>query len=675
MLRRLSLIFTVLVIAAMLSSCVNDNDLCEYATPGIVKLRFNLKLGDMGRVTRAGGIWNPSGDIDSGNSFDNAIKLNDDKAKWLHVMIINSAGDLLHLNLDEGFQLIPYEGEYEMTASLDFSDPEVRRKWTPGEYRVMVLANFRDRPNEDKDVHFSKCKDIASLEYALGNTKDYSIDWYNSDKSRNSKNISNIPMWGMTKAHFNFDGISTQMFSIQLLRSVAKVKIQLAPLLKEAGYHIVQAKVDNLNRKLNGFPAGWKDAESTVSVTPTAYDAAFNPKSSSSSDLIVNESSIPKDEKDGDGSLVFYLPEWKASSSKPKVKIETLVADDLGNEETVTLEVSNLSLGQGNYTNNINNVNRNHLYQFTLEKDIQEGELSYKLECWNLDSSAIGWNPDFTFSSKDSESVWGYVSFPSYNSSENKDKPEETASFADYEFTLAGPPGAVWKAFLVENGEEYSGEDKFYDNLHGSISDDTISYKNPANTPNGFFFGVGNDDDNNNKAASTGIARPQAYNIKIGTRLQTTDFDNGEPVTQKDNILALNKAGQYWEKKNAVPTCYLVIKIALDGKNFSEYLKINPAKSSGDFAPLTFPGDETRIEIRNLPIFYNSKKKHDNGRHVKGMDNDPKDKDYADYKAYTWWGYPMGHKDAATANPEPEPEPEPEPTLEPEPDSETTTDP
>ncbi|MDE6019367.1 MAG: hypothetical protein K2G85_11225 [Muribaculaceae bacterium] len=677
------LLFTLLI-GAMLQACVNDfGDCPEQAAPGIVKIRFNLNLGDMGRLTRADGVWNPTGDTSAGNSFDNAIKMNDASAKWLHVMLINSEGDLLHVNLDDGnYQLNPNEGGYDMTATLDFTDPEVRAKWQPGEYRVMVLANFRD-----KDKTIINKTNIDSLYSAINELK---VDWYNNKNGdgnkklvRNNGNIPNIPMWGMTTARFNLDGVSTQVFSIDLLRALAKVKIKFTQKLEEAGYAIKEAKVNQVYKKVYGMPAGWKDAKKTNDLSEY-YDAAFHPESSTRLDNLIADISLPKVESDEDGSFVFYLPEWdaKKENNTTEVKITVTVTDDVGNEETQDLIISNASLGKEHYKNDIHNVNRNHLYQFTLDKDIMEGELSYKLECWNLQESAIGWNPPswkFDWSGGDNEAEYGYVSFPSYNSDEKKYLIEDGTSFADYEFTLSEPKGAVWKAFLVEDGEEYpaGGRITSYTDNENQI---TITYTNAADTPHGFFFGVGNDDKNNQKAASTGVARDKPYNIKVGTRLKTVDFDGKNPKLlsgsdeedPKSCIMELNNAGEYWrDVKNDVPKCYLVIKVAYDGKNFSDYLEINPSNTGVDskkqhYKKYKFAGDATHIEIRYLPLFYKYKSYDDadgsrislqnNAAFVIGKNNS----ESSDYFKYTWWDYPMGHKDVPDgSNPPLDPE-EPE---------------
>lgn len=661
-------------------SCVNDfdDDCNKPSRPGEVKVRFTLKLDNMERsMSRAGGVWNPSGPTEAGSAFDNAIRMNDEKTKWLHVMLIHDDGTLLHLNLDKSFQFNPNEWGYDMTATLDLSSDADREKWQPGtNCRVMVLANFRDKEKEH-DIISKKTIDLLESQI-----KEVVIDWYTTDEtsppSRNSGNIPNIPMWGMTTAKLKLDGYSTEQFTVQLLRSVAKVKIELTERLKIAGYKLVDCSVDNCNKKVYQLPAGWKDASTTIDNVQAKYDAAFRAIASRPKNNLVITAPGFNNEADDDESLVFYLPEWDAKASNKTSTITLWVLDDLGEKKSCSMTIDNDPDGKDNstfYSGHINNVNRNHLYKFTVDKDIAEGELTYKLECWNHVTSAIGWNPpSWSFDANDAEAEYGYVSLPSYSSDDKNDPIENGTSFADYTFKLTEPEGAVWKAFLVENGVEYPADSTF--KVGSGV----------ANTPNGFFFGVGNDDKTNTKAASTGIARDGAYNVKVGTRFNTVDFIDGKPEMLNDSIMKINAATQKWKDRGEVPTCYLIIKIALDGKNFSEVLNINPAKDGKFTKGLKFAGTETHIEIRNLFHVYNLKSKGmnesvkktagdgetkytvyyggGNDNLVKGIHNSSK----GPFKDYVWWGYPMGHKDIPAEQPETPTDPD-------ENETETPTDP
>lgn len=632
--------FLVALFAVIAQSCVNDyDDGCDGIPDGKVTFRFNLNLGDIGHISRADGVWNPSGPSDEGSSFDNTIKMNDKDIKWLHIMLINNAGDLLHLDLDDGYQFNAVEGGYDMTGSLSLDD---LKGWSAGVYRIMVLANFRDKNKDTAHVRDQETLEDFEKFLKIKNTGD-TVNWYNDGNgTRQTSNIPNIPMWGMTTARLNLDGITVQSFSVELLRAIAKVKIELTQKLRDAGYKLVECTTDNWNQKAYFFPDGWQNSSTTSDYSTSYYDVAFHEVKSRKTNLTVNAPGYPS-EHDGDGSIVYYLPEWDAASAGKKANITVYVSDDTGNIESCDMTIDNIpdgSYNEGKYHNNRYNVNRNHLYKFTIDKDIKEGELSYKIECWNLVNSAIGWNPsqaDWTFESTDNEAKCAYVAFPSYPTN-NDDIIEKYTSYADYKFTLTAPEGAVWKAFLVENGVEYTAETRFSENADG-----TIHYDNLANTPDGFFFGVGNDDDGNNKAATTGIARSKAYNIKVGTRLLAVNYpsDDKHPDIDPENpdFVLLNNAGNYWKNKGKVPTCYLVIKIALDGKNFSETLAINPTKDGGNFMPYTFAGDDTRIEIRQLFPFYVSKANHRNDERLMVGTHSTDDI----FSANTWWGYPMGY--------------------------------
>lgn len=651
-----------IVLTMMLGGCVNDYDTCDEPgkLPDEVPVSFVLKLDQLGDLfSRADGdgIWNPDDPGNPGSSFDNKIILSNTNAKetnWLHVMIINNTdGSIAHIDIKES-ELVPISnGYYQVTTKLNTAG----KGWSEGTYRLMVIANFRDRQNESKDAHINKLTTLTELTAAVNSP----VTWFES-KSRAPKYSPTIPMWGVKTFTMNLDGTtSADVGEIKLLRAVAKVKIVLTQKLIDAGYTLVKAKLDEYYSKLMPCPNGWENAAET-NDNSVVYDKSSNPNNGSKkSDSITitapgydNSGSGYYNETDGDGSLVFYLPETSDNKIK-KTTITVTVKNDTGGEETCDMVIDNYPGEETNphYANSRYNVNRNHLYHFTIDKDIEPGKLSYKLECWNYANSAIGWNPtDYEFSANsDSEAKHCYVSFPSYH--EDYELIQNSTSFADYTFTFPAPAGAVWKAFLIEDGVEYTAEDKFTTNADGSIN-----YASASNTPNGFFFGVGNLDGKNRKAVTSGVARADAYQVKVGSRLKTVDFDENKQPKMEDeagDIIQLNANGQYWKEKGEVPTCYLVIKVAYDGINFTEELPINPDGGTSPFTPLKLAGTKTRIQIRHLFPFYRNKsknagttdKKRDEAELIKGINSNR-----SDYSSRCWWSYPEGHKDApATTNP------------------------
>lgn len=645
--RRLTYILLTLAAILFLPSCINDFDECDKPKPldGEVRLRFTLRLDPLGdyhtRAEGESGVWNPDENGVLGNTFDNSIinSTNKGSVKWLHMLVINSSDEIAYLNLDNSSFTMLGGGLYQIDTKLDLEE----KNWNEGDYRLMVFANYRERTTDTKDIHFGKIDKLDALKEAISKN---TVDWYVSNGTRNSNNVPYIPMWGVKTAKLTDDKAGNDAGEIELLRSVAKIKIELSSILKEAGYQLVKANVDALNKKVFPCPAGWDVATSTVDNNKY-NDNALNPNKNEIKNLEVNCPGYDN-ENDGDETIVFYLPERSGLDSKDKdviTNITVTVKNDIGEEETCTMKIDNFPGDEPNvnYKNGKYTVNRNHLYQFTLYKDLHEGNLSYKLECWNYVPSEIGWTAtDYRLTNTDSDAKNCFVTYPAYPSSENKHIIEDNASFADFDFTFKAPKGAVWKAFLIEDGVEYTAEDKF-----NSTKDGKIVYASAANTPNGFFFGVGNDDDNNNKASTTGVARDTKYNIKVGTRLRTVNFDDNKQAEKdpdNDLFIKLNANGEYWKERNDVPSCYLVVKVAYDGKNFTDELVINEVKKSGNFNPLRYAGTSTRIQIRQLFPFHKykddggNKTHNDDGKLIIGKESSDKD-----YQSHCWWGKPEGY--------------------------------
>ncbi|MCM1331179.1 MAG: hypothetical protein NC248_01055 [Bacteroides sp.] len=647
-----SLLYRVLLTVAVLAaqSCVNDfdDDCNRPLLSGEVKVRFSMTFDRTGDATSRAGVWNPNEPC-PGSEFDRTVNLD---SKFINIILIDPiTGEIIHVNLDSGYQFNPVTGGYDMEGTFNLDG----RRWTAGKYRVMILANYW---NKNSTPEIKACANLRQLQPALD---ELYVDWYDKVGKWNSKNVPNIPMWGVGETNLHLDGKHDEnLGSIAMLRAIAKVKIALDPKIKEQGYTLASVTVNKYNQKANCLPAGWLTATQTRDPL-VANDAPFNPRSSSASGLTIT---APGDfeESTEDGSIVFYLPEYKVSDSDTEhVKLSVTVNDKNGVPITFpdAMEIDNSVTG-GAYTQSVYNVVRNHFYLFNID-GVNLGEFSYRAQCWNYVPSEIGWNPvSFTFTATDPEATDCYVTSPNYP--KNKNTIESGTAYADYKFTLTSPKGAVWRAFLVQKDKK--GNEVYYsgDKL---ISDDEIypglTLDNAANTPTGFFFGTGNDDGNNKKAVTTGIARDEEYIIKVGTRLNSVNFSGSKPemmVTGQDengndifdtSIMKNNDNARYWKEKGEVPTCYLVIKIALDGKKFSDELKINrplseltsseKKKAQENYREYQFAGTPTRVEIRQLfPI----KKKEDSAsKLIIGINSSDEV-----YKTHTWWSYPMGHKNA-----------------------------
>lgn len=248
--RRLTYILLTLAAILFLPSCINDFDECDKPKPldGEVRLRFTLRLDPLGdyhtRAEGESGVWNPDENGVLGNTFDNSIinSTNKGSVKWLHMLVINSSDEIAYLNLDNSSFTMLGGGLYQIDTKLDLEE----KNWNEGDYRLMVFANYRERTTDTKDIHFGEIDKLDALKEAIDNN---TVDWYVNNGTRNSNNVPYIPMWGVKTAKLTDDKAGNDAGEIELLRSVAKIKIELSSILKEAGYQLVKANVDALNKK------------------------------------------------------------------------------------------------------------------------------------------------------------------------------------------------------------------------------------------------------------------------------------------------------------------------------------------------------------------------------------------------------------------------------------------
>lgn len=607
------LLFSLLLLTAA-SACVNDSTACldEPATPssgsrdGDILVTFTLPAPEADGYSRSG-LWkNPEATVE-GNDFDNTIAT-------LQAFVIQNSSSLVFpigsLEVPEGTDP---EGNLTFTGILDCGS---LTSLPADNYRLMVLAN-------SPELNLAPATPLADFP-----ADQLNITWYDPMNSYRQAPTA-MPMWGVATISTSFaQGKTINVGRIDLLRAVAKVNVTIDQSLIDLGYRLSDVSTNFVNLEAAILPKGWDTASSTVDPDITGNGAYFNPIFFNGS---ISLGGFNSSKVDPATPISFYMPEIDADRTITDLAVtltspkgETLFFGD-----ALFFDSSPVVEGL-----NPESVLRNHVYSFHITA-LDLGTLSYVADCWDYTPSTIAWAPtsaQFTFTSSDNEARKGFVAFPCYPS--GKTDISNELSYADYKFTLTGPEGAVWKAFLVEDGVEYEATESY------------IVDGGKADTPHGFFFGVGNDNKNNLKSCTTGIARPDVYNIKIGTRRCWTQYDGDTPLLDDDGNYLMTDNCAEWKARGEVPTVYLVIKIAIDGVNFTEELPINREQSvltnstekknaANYYANYQFAGDATHVEIRQL---YYLKKSLDDDKLMKG--NNTYD--------WAWWNLPMDHKDAKT---------------------------
>lgn len=189
-----------------------------------------------------------------------------------------------------------------------------------------------------------------------------------------------LPMWGVQKVNFTLAAGKRQDFSdIDLLRAVAKVKVNLSNEMKNNGWSIHSMKLFNYNDKGYCMPGKYKDCEQTSSLTHEEFEHFFNSRQTRG---ITMTDDVP-----------IYLPEYQNKGKKDadkciiKLKLArngNVEQDDSGKEKEYTLRFIDYT-DKGTEGTTTNDIVRDHYYIFEVYKG-SNGQNLVKLTVrkWNV---------------------------------------------------------------------------------------------------------------------------------------------------------------------------------------------------------------------------------------------------------------------------------------------------
>lgn len=189
-----------------------------------------------------------------------------------------------------------------------------------------------------------------------------------------------LPMWGVKKVAFTLVAGKRQDFSdIDLLRAVAKVKVNLSNDMKKNGWSIYSMQLFNYNNKGYCMPDKYTDCVQTASLKHEEFEHFFNSRQTRG---IMMTDDVP-----------IYLPEYQNKGKKDadkciiKLKLArngNVEQDDSGNEKEYTLRFIDYT-DQGTEGTTINDIVRDHYYIFEVYKG-SNGQNLVKLTVrkWNV---------------------------------------------------------------------------------------------------------------------------------------------------------------------------------------------------------------------------------------------------------------------------------------------------
>ena len=247
---------------------------------------------------------------------------------------------------------------YRLTGSLPVSNKVLVGNHFEG--KMVVYANF-DMSEDDLKKDYNHT-DIAQKSFNYEANPKY------------------LPMWGVQKVDFTLAAGKRQDFSdIDLLRAVAKVKVNLSNDMKNNGWSIYSMQLFNYNDKGYCMPGKYTDCERTASLTHEEFEHFLESKQTGGITMTDN---VP-----------IYLPEYKnnGKENEDKCVIKLKLArkgnvelDTSGNEKEYTLRFIDYT-DTGAEGTTINDIVRDHYYIFEVYKG-SNGKNLVKLTVkkWNV---------------------------------------------------------------------------------------------------------------------------------------------------------------------------------------------------------------------------------------------------------------------------------------------------
>ena len=230
---------------------------------------------------------------------------------------------------------------YRLTGSLPVSNKVLVGNYFEG--KMVVYANF-DMSEDDLQRGYN--------------------DVIIARKSFNYEaNPKYLPMWGVKEVAFTLAAGKLQDFSdINLLRAVAKVKVNLSNEMKNNGWSIYSMQLINYNDKGYCMPEKYAECEKTASLTHEEFEHFYDSKQTGG---ITMTDDVP-----------IYLPEYqnngKDNADKCIIKLKLaknriVERDDSGKEKEYTLRFIDYT-DSGTEGTTINDIVRDHYYIFEVYK-------------------------------------------------------------------------------------------------------------------------------------------------------------------------------------------------------------------------------------------------------------------------------------------------------------------
>lgn len=306
-----------------------------------VRVAFRMSYAN-GNTRAANEGWDDYDPKDDGTAYENAIN-----TEQLQIKVCDENGTIIGdvenvIAINNGTDTNP---EYSITGTWENAADKLSKA-----KKIMVFANC--------GTSIVTPGNIQNLAFTRASTTQY------------------IPMWGVTTLTNELVvGKSNNLGTIDMLRSLAKVKVKLADGMKARNYSLGAIQLNNYNTSGYTLPLTYNTAASTAAIR---FGNSLHANSSWAQSIAMTG--------DADESIMLYIPEYDNinAATDRKATISLQLMRDGEEEGNYTLHFCNYTPEGAPDAASTYNIQRNHYYEYTVGRTDDQVKIVLNVKKWNL---------------------------------------------------------------------------------------------------------------------------------------------------------------------------------------------------------------------------------------------------------------------------------------------------
>ena len=306
-----------------------------------VRVAFRMSYAN-GNTRAANEGWDDYDPKDDGTAYENAIN-----TEQLQIKVCDENGTIIGdvenvIAINNGTDTNP---DYSITGTWENAADKLSKA-----KKIMVFANC--------GTSIVTPDNIQNLAFARSATTQY------------------IPMWGVTTlTNALVVGKSNNLGTIDLLRSLAKVKVKLADGMKSRKYSLGAMQLNNYNTSGYTLPLTYNTVASTAAIR---FGNSLHANSSWAQSITMTNND--------DESIMLYIPEYDNinAATDRKATISLQLMRDGEEEGNYTLHFCNYTPEGAPDAASTYNIQRNHYYEYTVGRTDDQVKIVLNVKEWNL---------------------------------------------------------------------------------------------------------------------------------------------------------------------------------------------------------------------------------------------------------------------------------------------------